>query len=606
MPKSRLRALKTATMQTLPNILTERLEAALGKTSKADEIPEDFTVAVTPTNDPKFGDYQSNAAMILAKRLRTNPREFAAEVIQQLQVDDLFDEPEIAGPGFLNFRLKTDALAERLVAVVNDERLGVPTVTKPKTIVIDFSAPNVAKPMHVGHIRSTIIGDCLARVGRFVGHNVITDNHIGDWGTQFGMIIYGWKNLLDEAALEADPIAELLRVYKTVNEKTKEDENVLAACREELVKLQGGDKTNHEIWERCVKLSLDGLAGIYEKLDVKFDHFLGESFYNDELGPLVDRLTESGVAKESEGAMCIFSSGELEEKKDPFKIQRDGEWIDVPAMIRKSDGGFNYATTDLATIDHRVNEWNADEMWYVVGAPQQLHFRQVFDAAKRCGHADANFVHVSFGSILGEDGKPFKTRSGENVGLLEVMTESVERARAFINAREEEDDRFQLPEEDKPKVADVIGLGSLKYAELSQARMTDYKFDWDKMLSLKGATAPYLIYSYVRTRGIFRKLGEDFELPAAAELTEDAEKRLALKLVQFGEIVPSVLDDHKPNALASYLYELAGMYHSFFQACHVLSSEGATRETRLLLCEATSRVLKQGLNLMGIETTERM
>ncbi|MEM7015426.1 MAG: arginine--tRNA ligase, partial [Verrucomicrobiota bacterium] len=502
----------------------------------------------------------------------------------------------------------------------------------------------VAKPMHVGHIRSTIIGDCLARVSRFVGHNVITDNHIGDWGTQFGMIVYGWNNLLDEEALEADPIAELLRLYKAINNRIKLEElrardelsqseqesfdaleldfvpsteneqlekilseiPLIDLCRSELVALQAGDKANHDIWKRCMELSLDGLSGIYEKLDVQFDHFLGESFYNDALAPLVDRLTNSGVAVESEGAICIFSSGELPEKADPFKIQRDGEWMDVPAMIRKSDGGFLYATTDLATIDHRVKEWGADEMWYVVGAPQQLHFLQVFDAAKRSGHTEAKFVHVTFGSILGQDGKPFKTRSGQNVGLLEVMTESVERARAFIDAREEEDDRFKLPEEDKPKVAEVIGLGSLKYAELSQARMTDYKFDWNKMLSLKGATAPYLINAYVRTRGIFRKHEGDFELPAAAEFTEDPEKRLALKLVQFGEVVPSVLDDHKPNVLASYLYELAGMYHSFFQACPVLKSEGATRETRLLLCEATSRVLKQGLNLMGIETTERM
>lgn len=592
--------------QTLPDILRERLTEALGKSSKAGEIPDDFVVDVKSTNDPKFGDYQSNAAMVLAKRVKTNPREFAAEVVEQLRVDDLCETPEIAGPGFLNFRLKDEALAGRLVDLAKDERLGVPAAAEPKTIVIDFSAPNVAKPMHVGHIRSTIIGDCLARVSRFLGHKVITDNHIGDWGTQFGMIIYGWKNLLDEAALEADPIAELLRLYKAVNAEAKADENVMTACREELVKLQQGDKENYAIWEKCVAVSLKGLEGIYKQLDVEFDHYLGESFYNDALGPLVDRLVESGVAEESDGAICIFSSRERKPEQDPFKIQKDGEWNDIPAMIRKSDGGFLYATTDLATIEHRVGEWKADEIWYVVGAPQQLHFRQVFDAAERCGHTDVKFVHVSFGSILGADRKPFKTRSGENVGLLEVLDEAIERANAFIEAREAEDEKFELPAEEKPNVARVIGLGSVKYAELSQARMTDYVFDWDRMLALKGATAPYLIYSYVRTRGIFRKLDGDFELPAAAEFSEDAEKRLALKLVQFGETVPAVLDDHKPNVLANYLYELASLYHSFFQACPVLKSEGATRETRLLLCEATSRVLKQGLNLLGIETTERM
>ncbi len=542
--------------------------------------------------------------MVLAKQLRTNPRQFATELVECLDLGGLCETPEIAGPGFINFRIKDSALEDRLVEIVGDEHLGVPQV-EPRTIVIDFSAPNVAKAMHVGHIRSTIIGDCLARVARFVGHNVITDNHIGDWGTQFGMVIYGWKHLLDKEALEADPIAELLRVYKAVNQLAKGDEAIMAECREELVRLQGGDEANLEIWKRCVELSLQGLEKIYQQLDTEFDHYLGESFYNEALQPLVDRLKAEGIARESDGATCIFSDGSLAPEEDPFLIQRDGEWIATPAIIQKKDGGFGYATTDLATLEYRAKEWDAEAVWYVVGAPQQLHFRQIFDAGRRMGH-EIPLTHVSFGSILGKDRKPFKTRDGENVGLQEVLTESIEKALAFLEAREAEDDKFVLPEEEKPIVARVVGLGAVKYAELSQARMTDYVFDWDKMLSLKGNTAPYLLNAYVRTRGIFRKLGGEFARPDTIAITEPNERTLALKLIQFGEVVPAVLDDHKPNILAAYLYELAKTFHSFFEACPVLRSEGITRDSRLFLCETTSRVLSQGLNLLGIEVTERM
>lgn len=591
--------------QILPDILAKRVAEALAASSKADELPEGFAPEVTPTNDPKFGDYQANAAMVLAKALRMNPRQFATELVEKLQVDDLCETPEIAGPGFINFRLKQETVATHALEMAQDDHLGVPRVEEPKTIVIDFSAPNIAKAMHVGHIRSTIIGDCLARVARFVGHNVITDNHIGDWGTQFGMVIYGWKNFLDQHALQENPIGELLRVYKTVNAKTKEDEAVLNECREELVKLQQGDPENLDIWKRCVEHSLDGLAKIYQQLDVTFDHYLGESFYNNELKPLVARLIESGIAKESDEAICIFSDESLPPEEDPFKIQRDGEWNDIPAMIQKSDGGFLYATTDIATLEYRIKEWNADEVWYVVGAPQQLHFRQIFDASRRLGHS-VKLVHVAFGSILGNDRKPFKTRDGSTVGLQEVLTESMERALTFLEEREKEDDRFLLPEEEKPNVARVVGLGSVKYAELSQARMTDYIFDWDKMLSLKGNTAPYLLNAYVRTRGIFRKLEGEYAMPEKIEIEDPAERVLAMKLIQFGEVVPSVLNDHKPNLLAAYLFDLAKTFHSFFEACPVLKSEGITRESRLMLCDTTSNVLKQGLNLLGIEVTDRM
>lgn len=588
-----------------PTLLRAKILEALQQVAPPDALAG-FVPEVTATADPRFGDYQTASAMALAKKLRTNPRQLATDVITRLDLAGLCLPAEIAGPGFINFRLAPEAVASRLLSLVGDDRLGVPRVSDPQTIVIDFSAPNVAKPMHVGHIRSTIIGDCLARVARFLGHRVITDNHIGDWGTQFGMIIYGWKRMLDPEALQADPIGEFLRIYREVNALTKADPAILDACRSELVKLQQGDPENLEIWKNSVDLSLRGLARIYGQLGITFDHYLGESSYNDDLQPLVDSLVRQGIARESDGAICIFADGSLPPAEDPFKIQKDGEWLDLPAMVRKSDGGFNYATTDLATINFRLREWQADQIWYVVGAPQQLHFRQVFAAARRMGHRQVELTHIAFGSILGSDRKPFKTRSGTNVGLVEVLQEAVERARTFLDQREQDDDKFVLSPEEKPEVSRVVGLGAVKYAELSQARMTDYVFDWDKMLSLKGSTAPYLLYSYVRTRGIFRKSGEEFSAPQSVALAAPEEIALALKLIQYGEVVPEVLNDHKPNVLASYLYELAKLYHSFFAACPVLKAEEPERSSRLLLCELTSRVLRHGLDLLGIEVTERM
>ena len=546
--------------------------------------------------DTRFGDYQSNAAMVLAKQLKTNPRALAQQIVDKLDVADVCEKTSIDGPGFLNFTISRDALAGHLGRILTEERLGVPPAALPRTIVVDFSAPNIAKPMHVGHIRSTIIGDCLARVAAFTGHRVITDNHIGDWGTQFGMILHGWKTMLDEAALERDPIAELLRIYKAVNAGTKADEAVLTACRNELVKLQQGDAENLAIWRRCVDLSLAQLQRIYGKLDVHFDHFLGESYYNDALAPLVEALLAGGIAEISEGAACVF-------------LRDDPELADKPCLIRKSDGGFLYATTDLATIDHRVNDWKADEVWYIVGAPQSLHFQQIFAVAKKRGQT-ARLVHIAFGSILGPDGKMFKTRSGESVGLIEVLDEAVERARAVVEERE------GLSAEEKDDIAAIIGIGAVKYAELSQHRMTDYKFSWDKMLSLQGNTAPYLINAYVRTRSSFRKLGSGADGAAqaapsgknltGAALEHLAERALAMKLAQFAETVHDVLPDHRPNLLAAYLYDLATTYHAFYEACPVLRAEGAVRESRLALCEATSLVLRQGLALLGIKTTERM
>ncbi len=409
--------------------LLQDLEARLA-TALASTIGEPSSAAVTPAADLRFGDYQTNAAMVLAKQRKTNPRALAQEIIGRLDLTDLATA-EIAGPGFINFRVLPQAYANKAQALLRDAKLGVPSIGEGQTVVVDFSAPNVAKPMHVGHIRSTIIGDSLCRIARFLGFKVIADNHIGDWGTQFGMIIHGWKNHLDEKALAADPITELVRVYRDVNTATKADPAVLDSCKAELVKLQAGDAENLAIWHKCIELSKFGLEKIYDSLDVRFDHWLGESYYNDRLAGLVDDFLTKGIARESNGAVCIFSDGTKKQEDDPFMVHKEEGWTDNPAIIRKADGGFLYATTDLATLQFRIDEWQADQIWYVVGVPQQLHFRQIFDAAARWGKT-GDFKHVAFGSILGEDRKLMKTRSGDNVQLTDVLTESVERAAAII------------------------------------------------------------------------------------------------------------------------------------------------------------------------------
>lgn len=586
---------------TFPSLIQSRLESALAAAGVTEIIPESFKPSVDPSQNPQFGDYQTNVAMVLAKPARKNPRELAAEIVGHFATEGLTEKPEIAGPGFINFRIRQSVLEERILDLIGDsDRLGVDEVDDPDTIVIDFSAPNVAKPMHVGHIRSTIIGDTLARIASFMGHRVIRDNHIGDWGTQFGMILWGWKNLLDEEALESSPVEELVRIYRDVNNQQKEDESLREVCKAELVKLQQGDAENREIWERCVELSRRGLEKIYAQLNVTFDHWLGESFYNDQLQPLVDRLIEDGIATESEGAIGIFSDGTLPQKEDPFLVKEGEEWKPLPALIQKSDGGFLYATTDLATIDYRVDHLGADAIWYIVGAPQQLHFDQIFAASKRRGQ-EVDLHFIPFGSILGKDRKMLRTRSGDTVQLGDVLDEAISRAGKII---EEKNPEFS--DEEKREIAEAIGIGAVKYAELSQFRMTDYIFDWDTMLALKGDTAPYLINAYVRTRAIFRKMGSDFAGTGKVELNEPAEKNLALKLAQYAEVVPTVLIDFRPNALASYIYELATTYHKFWEACPVLRSEGTTRDSRLTLCELTSRVLKHSLGLLGIRTVEKM
>ncbi|GAB4182086.1 MAG: arginine--tRNA ligase [Terrimicrobiaceae bacterium] len=544
------------------------------------------SAAVAPTNDSRFGDYQSNTAMALAKVARANPREIAGRIINCFPSDGLCEPPTIAGAGFINFRLVAPALEASLASMAADDRLGVPAASKPLRILLDFSSPNVAKPMHIGHIRSTILGDCLARVARFLGHSVITDNHIGDWGTQFGKVIYGWKHLLDPTRLENHPIAELVRLYREVNAMESGNPDIQNAVRRELVKLQSGDPENLSIWKRCVELSLVEFERIYNLLDISFDEQLGESFYNNALGPLCDELEASGLARLSEGALCIFFS-------------ENSDLANNPAIIRKSDGGFLYATTDLATIRYRIQRWQPDEIWYVVGAPQALHFRQIFEAIRMMG-ITVNLRHIAFGSILGEDRKIMKTRSGDNIGLSDVLEEALDRAGAIVESKNPE-----LSVEEKKLIAESVGLGAVKYAELSQHRMTDYVFSWDKMLAFQGNTAPYLQNACVRIHSIFRKAGTDFS-SGAVHLGDPTERALAIHLLRYAEAVPSVLEDYRPNLLSNYLYELAETFHSFYEACPVLQASSDIRSSRLGLCKLTLRILTHGLSLMGIRVPERM
>ena len=568
-------------METFQTILAKRLADALAKAG----LPN--AGELTQATDPRFGDYQTNAALVLGKQRGENPRTVAEKILKHLEVSDLVESPSVAGAGFINFKLRGDAVAKKAGEIFGDERLGVARSASPRKIAVDFGSPNVAKPMHVGHIRSTALGDALARIANFLGHDVIRDNHIGDWGTQFGMVIWGWKNLLDRDALGRDPLAEIVRIYKETNARSTSEPAVREACRQELVKLQSGDKENTGIWNECVAFSMQDFQHVYKLLDVHYDIQCGESFYNDKLSGVVERLLKSKVAEISEGAVVVF-------------FPDIPELADKPCIIRKSDGGFNYATTDIATVEYRMTDLKRDTLWYVVGAPQTLHFKQIFEIARREGYK-ADFRHIPFGNVLGEDRKLMKTRSGENVPLRQLLEEACTRARKII-----EEKNPDLSGEEKIDIARIIGIGAVKYADLVQYRMTDYVFSWDKMLALQGNTAPYLQNAYVRIRSIFRKAGESVSKLDNFALKELSEIVLAKRLCQFAEIVPQVLNDFRPNILANYLFELANGFHAFYEACPVLKSGEPLRSSRLALCDLTGRVLQRGLDLLGIKVPEKM
>jgi arginyl-tRNA synthetase len=569
--------------------------------------------------DPRHGDFQTNAALVQAKEAKANPRELAGQLIETIAWSDLARPPEIAGPGFINFRLKAEYVAQQVTRRWLDARLGLAVVKKPETLVIDYSAPNIAKEMHVGHLRSTILGDALARICTFLGHRVIADNHIGDWGTGFGMILFGYKREGDPEKLRQDPFGHLEAIYRKIQDEAKTDESVRETAKRELVLLQQGDPKNRKLWEQFLKYSLDALDLIYRRLGVRFDHTLGESFYNELLPGVVNDLLRRGIARESEGAVAIFSEGKLPPKDDPFLVSdKDSAsgFRDNPLLIRKSDGGFNYAATDLATVRYRHEYFKAERVIYVVDGRQQMHFRQLFDAARRWGYGGMTLEHVWFGTILGADKKPIKTRDGGDVKLKALLDEAEERAAKIIAEK-----RPELGGEERAGLARIVGLGALKYADLAQNRNLDYVFNWEKMLAFDGNTAPYLQNAYVRVRAIFRKAGEQAvrdafqKVRALAELdpsrpaiflAERVELELGRKLLDFADSLLLAAGECRPHYLCLYLFELATAFHRFYEACPVLLPDEAVRNSRLVLCDLTARTLAQGLNLLGIDVVEQM
>ncbi len=566
--------------------------------------PSPYAAMVKPTQDSKHGDYQANCAMSLAKILNKKPRDLAQEIVDRLELGDLLQKPEIAGPGFINLRLQNGWMAQRLQEMARSDRLGVEPAQPAQTIVIDFSSPNVAKPMHVGHLRSTIIGDALARLLRFLGHTVITDNHLGDWGTQFGILLYGYRNLLDEKAFAENPVGELARIYKAVRQRMKGDEDaegagdpVGDAARLETAKLHAGDPENRRLWNLFMPACLEDINRIYRRLDVSFDHTFGESYYNDMLPAVVEDLEKKGIAQRSEGALVIFFGD-----KEP------------PALIQKRDGAFTYTTTDLATVRYRVEIMQADVALYVVDSRQGLHFKNVYEAARRWGYDQVSLEHIAFGSVLGKDGKPIKTREGEAVPLEALLDEAVTRAGQVFDIKAGAEDSDPEPDNiplDRATISEAVGLGAVKYADLCQNRLTDYKFDFDKMLAMNGNTATYMQFAYARNRSIFRKGQYDVQRlrtqPPLPTLESPFERALAVQLLRLEEILLAAALEYQPSVITSYLWDLAKSYSGFFQNCPVLKAETPDlKESRLLLCDLTARVIQLCLSILGIRTIERM
>ncbi len=566
--------------------------------------PAPYVAMVKPVGDPRFGDYQANCAMSLAKVLKRKPPEVARDIVDRLPPGDWLQPPEVAGPGFINVRLRDDWLARQLQPIASDEHLGVDRASPARTYVVDFSSPNVAKPMHVGHLRSTIIGDALARLLRFLGHVVITDNHLGDWGTQFGILLYGYKHFVNREAFEADPVRELARLYLHVRGLMRGDEEdavdpIAEACRQETAKLHAGDPENVRLWKTFMPSCLEEIDRIYRRLDVHFDHTHGESFYNPMLPDVVRDLEAKGIAQPSEGAVVIFFGA--------------GE---PPALIRKRDGAFTYTTSDLATISYRVREWHADAILYVVDARQALHFRNLFEAARRWGCDRVALRHVSFGSVLGRDRRPIKTREGGAVELGALLDEAVRRAEQVYAANrkaalERGEESPELAPEELRQVTEAVGLGAVKYADLSQNRTSDYVFDWDKMLAMDGNTATYMQYACARVHGIFRKGNVAVESlrahPPALSLGTPHERALAVQLLRLNEALDAAAADYVPNAITAYLWDLAKTYSGFFQNCPVLKADSdALRASRLLLCDLTGRTIRRCLDLLGIQAMERI
>jgi arginyl-tRNA synthetase len=574
-------------------VLGARVRAAL-----AAAYGPDYADADPLIRPSSFGDLQSNAALPLAKKLGRAPRDIAAEIVGHLDVGDICEPPTVSGPGFVNLTLREQWIADAATALLADPRLGTPVAAEPKTVVVEYSSPNIAKEMHVGHLRTTVVGDAIARVTEFVGHRLVRDNHVGDWGTPFGMLI---EQLIDVG--EDSPEAGLLRTdpnafYQSARIKFDSDPVFADRSRARVVKLQSGDSATMELWDELMELSRTYLRDTYARLRVTLtdDDIRGESFYNDMLPAVAEELTAKGLATISDGALCAFPAG---------FTGRDG--TPLPVIIRKSDGGYNYSTTDLATVRYRVDKINCDRAIYVVGSDQTLHFRMIFAVAREAGWLadDADFEHAQIGMVQGKDGQRLRTRAGDPVPLSYLLTEGVARARAILDEVERDPSAEDL---DLEAIAEDVGIGAIKYADLSTARDSAYVFDLDRMVSFKGNTGPYLQYATTRIRSIFRRAGiDEAELHGPIVITAPAERELALKLLDFGSLVAQVAESAEPHRLSAYLFEVASLFTSFYEQCPVLKADDEeTRSSRLALCAAALRVLTVGLGLLGVPIPDRM
>lgn len=552
----------------------------------------DQPIILQPAKNRDFGDYQINGVMGAAKKTRQNPRELAQRVADALQQNPLIATAEVAGPGFINLKLRPEKLAQYIKTSLQDEHLGIARNSKPQTIVIDYSSPNLAKEMHVGHLRSSIIGDSLNRVLTFLGHKVIAQNHVGDWGTQFGMLVAYLIEQQQNGRADLE-LADLEQFYRNAKVRFDEDKNFADTARDYVVKLQSGDASVLVLWQQFVQTSLQHAQAVYKKLGLKLlpADVTGESFYNDQLQSTVNELLAKGIAVDSDGTKVVFL--------DEFKNQ-DNE----PAafIIQKKDGGFLYASTDLACLRYRINTLHGNRLLYVVDARQSLHFDELFTVARKAGwlpdtvHAE----HVPFGTMMGKDGKPFKTRSGDTVKLMDLLNEAVTRASALVASKNPE-----LSADEIAHIGEVVGIGAVKYADLSKNRTSDYIFDWDSMLSFEGNTAPYLQYAYTRVQSVFRKAGT-WDNNAAITLNEAMEQQLAVELLKFEDVLDSVANTSYPHYLAAYLYQIATLFSRFYEACPILKTDEATRNSRLQLTSLTGKTLQQGLALLGIDTLETM
>ena len=554
---------------------------------------------LVPASNPKFGDYQANVALSLSKRLGKQPRAIAGAIVEKLDVSEICEPPEIAGPGFINLKLKTAYLEAQLNAIQAAPRLGVPAAKTPKREIVDFSSPNIAKEMHVGHLRSTIIGDSIARILEFLGHDVLRLNHVGDWGTQFGMLIAYLREVYPDALTTANAldIGDLVSFYRKAKLRFDTDEAFQETARQEVVRLQAGAEDTLHAWKLLCEQSRREFQIIYELLDIKLIE-RGESFYNPLLPGVVEDLEKSGLLVENQGAKCVFLEGFTNREGEP-----------LPLIVQKSDGGYNYATTDLASLRYRIQQDEAKRIIYVTDAGQGNHFAQFFQVARKAGWVpdDVELVHVPFGLVLGEDGRRYRTRSGDSVRLRDLLDEAIACAHADLTARLQKEERIET-EEFINEVARVVGISAVKYADLSQNRTSNYIFSYDKMLDLKGNTAPYMLYVYARIHGIsrkgdinFKKLGNN-----AVLLQHETELVLAKYLLQLDEVISSVEQDLLPNRLCEYLFELSQKFNQFYDRCPILQAEEPQRTSRLILCDLTARTLKLGLSLLGIQVLERM